>query len=105
MSSAAQQMQGDFAPMRTNPVFPQVDPLPCAQHQASVGERNRQLDRGQRGADVRGHVIRSFVAMPEQGVAIGYQASQETFEISAHVGIGIFLHEQTRRRVAHEKRQ
>ena len=74
-------MQGDFAPMRTNPVLPAVDPLPCAQREASARERNRELDRGQRGTDMRRHVIGSLVAVPEEGIAIGHQASQEAFEI------------------------
>ena len=98
-------MQGDFAPVRTNPVLPEVDPLPSAQREAAAGERNRQLDRGQRGADMRGHVVGSFVAMPEQRVAIGYEASQEAFEISEHVGIGILLHDQTGGCVADEQRE
>jgi hypothetical protein len=54
---------------------------------------------------MRGHVIGAFVAMPEQRVAIGHQPSQEAFQIAPHVRIGIFLHDQARRRVAHEKRQ
>jgi hypothetical protein len=86
-------------------MLPKIDPLPCAQRQASVGERNRELDRRQRGADVGGHVIGPFVAMTEEGVAIRYKSSEEAFEVSAHVRIGILLHDQARRRVPDEERE
>ena len=97
-------MQCDFTFMRTQPVLPQIDALPRAQREAGAGERNRELDGGQRGANVSRHVIGTFVAMTEEHIAIGHEAGEETLEVAAHVGIGIFLNDEARRGVANEER-
>jgi len=54
---------------------------------------------------VRRHVVRPFVAVAQQRVAIRDEPREEALEVPAHVGIRVLLHQQACRRVADEERQ
>ena len=54
---------------------------------------------------MRGHVVVAFVAMSKQRIAVWHQPLEETVEVPADLRVGVLLHEQARRRMAHEKRQ
>jgi hypothetical protein len=103
--SATQQMQRHFAAMRARAVFPEIDALPRAEREAATGQRNRQLHGGQRRSDMRGHIVRPFIAMPVQRIAIDDQPREESIEIAANIGVGVLLNHQARGRVANEQRQ
>src|SRR5436190_24271016 len=88
-------MRRHLAPMRLEPMLEQIDALPRTEREATVDKRNRKLHGGQCSADVRWHVVRPLVAMAEELVAIDNEPGEETFEVSAHVRIGILLHDET----------
>jgi len=86
-------------------VFPQVKPLPGAQGQAAASDGDREVDGGQRGAHVRGHVVVALGGVDEKPVAIRHQTGEECLEIAPDVGVGVFLDEERGRRVPKEQRQ
>ena len=90
----SQQMEHKLPPVRRGAVFPNVDALPGAEDQSAVGDGDAQVHGRQRGADVRGHVVITFASVPEKRVAIGCEAGEEAFQVTAHFRIGIFLNEQ-----------
>lgn len=51
---------------------------------------------------MRRHVIRAFVRMTEQWVAIGDEAGQESLEVASDLGVGVFANDQRRAGVLHE---
>ena len=85
-------------------MFPQINPLPRAERQATAAHGNAQIDRGQRRAHVCGHVVVAFAGVREQRIAIRHETLEESLQIGAHVRVGIFLNEQGRRRVPHVER-
>lgn len=86
-------------------MLPQVNALPLAEREATSGDRDRKMDAGQRRANVRGHVVRALVAVPEEWIAVGHETGEEAIQIPARVGICILLHDKARRRMANEQRQ
>ena len=53
-------MQHHFAPMRRVAMLEDIKPLPGAQRRLAVLHRNADRGLGQRGADMRRHVVRPF---------------------------------------------
>src|SRR5215468_8637795 len=104
-ASASQQMQDHLSAMRSKPMLPEIDALPCAEHQAPGFERDRKLHRGEGRPDMGWHVIVALVAMTEERVAVGNQTGQEALEITEHVRIRVLLHDETRGRMSNEERQ
>lgn len=82
-------------------MLPEINALPGAEGQSSVGNRDGEIGRGQGGADMGRHVIRAFASVFEQGIAVGNQAREKTFEIQADLGVGIFLDDQRSGGVLH----
>jgi len=62
--SVADQMQGDFPAVGRAPVLEQIDPLPGAQRQPAIPDRDGELHAGQGRAEMRGHVVGAFVRVP-----------------------------------------
>src|SRR3982751_2543398 len=81
----AEQMQGHLATVRSQPVLPDVDALPGAESQVAADERDRELDRRQGGAHVRRHVVRTFVAMTKERIAVDDKAREEAVEVAHHL--------------------
>ncbi len=75
-------------------MFPEVNALPGAQGQPPAGEGDREVDRGQRGADMRWHVVRAFGRVDKPRIAIGNQAFEKPVQIDPDIRIGIFLDQQ-----------
>jgi len=80
-------------------VFPEVDSLPGSQREAPVRDGDGEVHGGQGGANVRRHVIVSFDRMPEERITVGHETGEESFQITAHVRVGIFLDQQGSRSV------
>jgi hypothetical protein len=75
-------------------MFPDVNALPGAEGHTAAADGNGEVDGGQGGADVSGHVVVAFGGVDEHAVAVGDEAGEESFEVAADVGIGVFLDEQ-----------
>ena len=58
-------------------MFEEIDALPCAQGEGAADEGNRQLDLGERRADMRGHIVRAFVVVPVEPGVFGRDALEE----------------------------
>jgi hypothetical protein len=86
--------------MRVRAVFPQINTLPGSQGQLALADGQREIDAGQRGADVRGHVVIAFGSVDEERIAVGHQPRKKGFEVAAHIGVGIFLDQKRRRSMA-----
>ena len=52
-----------------------------------------EIHGGQSGADVSRHVVLAFGGVNEHGVAIGYEAGEESFEVATDIRVGIFLNQ------------
>ncbi len=59
----------------------------------------------ERGADVRGHVVRAFGGVPVMARVLRHKALEEIVEIGDHVGVGILLNHQRRGGVLEEDGQ
>ena len=81
-----------------------IKPLPGAQRQLALVQRNAQRGLRQRRADMRGHVVRPFGGVAEVRAAVR-QLGEEILQILLHIGIGIFLDQQRGRGVADETGQ
>lgn len=103
--SLAEQVQDDFAPMRPSPVLPEVDALPDTKHQPTTTQRDRQLNRSQRRAHMRWHVVDALVAMPEQNIAVWHEPFKEPVKVTAHVRIRVLLNHKTGRGMTNEDGQ
>lgn len=97
-------MRRHRSPVRSAAVFEQIDALPNPQNRASVRDRDRQARRGDRGAEVGGHVVGAFVIMLI-AARLGREPREPALEIAARGGGGIFLDQQRTRRVPHEQRE
>ena len=72
-------------------VFAQVDALPGADVQASIGDGDRQAVSEQAAFQVRGHVVATFIRMAVVRFILRHQAIKETLEILPHRGVGILI--------------
>src|SRR6187551_2044028 len=77
MASFADEVQCDLAPVRLEPMLPDVDTLPGPERQTALGDRDRQLHGGERRAHVRRHVVESLVAMAKDRIAVRDEAGEE----------------------------
>jgi hypothetical protein len=80
-------------------MFPQINSLPRSEREPSGAQRNTQIHRRQRGADVRGHVVIAFRRVDEQRIAVRHEPFEKCLKIAPHVRVGIFLDEQRSGRV------
>src|ERR1700681_1337701 len=88
-SRLSSERHDDLAPHRCRAVLPQIDALPRAQAQLAVANRHRQLVADDQATHVRGHVVGTFRVVPEHRVAVRRDALSESFQVAAHLGIGI----------------
>ena len=89
-------MQHDFASMRTNSVFDEINALPGSERRLATDNRNRQMSVSQRSTNVRRHVVGAFSAVLEQRIAVGHQASEKPLQIMHDIRVGIFLNQEAR---------
>jgi hypothetical protein len=85
-------------------MFPEVNTLPRAQRETSGLQRNAEVHRRQRCADVRGHIVITFRSVNEKRVAITDEPREKTLEVAPHIRIGIFLDQQRSGRVPQMQR-
>jgi hypothetical protein len=91
--------------MRSRAVFPQVNSLPGAEREPAGVQRQGKVHGGQRGADVRGHVVSALGGMAEQRVAVRHEPRKKCVEVEPHIRIGVFLNQQRGGGVAQMQRQ
>ena len=84
-------MQGHTARMGPRAVFPQINSLPGSQRELAGVNREGEVHRRQRGADVGGHVVVAFGGVGEQRVAVAHEPCKKGGEVAAHVRVGVFL--------------
>jgi hypothetical protein len=90
----ADELHGDAPGMRRAAMFPNVNALPGAQREAPIVERDAEIHRGQRGANVRGHIVIAFGGVNEEWVAVLHQAGEISLEVATDVGVGVLLDQQ-----------
>jgi hypothetical protein len=95
----------DLARVAAPAVLPQGDALPGAQGEPAVDDGDRELRRRERAAHMGRHVVHAFLAVQEERVAVAHQPGEEALEVVAHLRVGVLLHQQAGRGVAHEERQ
>ena len=66
----------DLAGVGVGAVFPEVDALPGAEHHRATGDGDAEADTGQRGADVRGHVVVALIIVFINRVGVGGEARE-----------------------------
>src|SRR5579875_1068176 len=91
--------------MRMGAVLEQKDPLPGAELQPPLGERDHQLGRQQRALDMRRPVVRPLVVLAIETRLLGKQAAQKGIESVAYLGRGVLLDQQRGRSVRQIDRQ
>lgn len=80
-------------------MFPQINSLPGAERHAAIGDGDAEIHSRERGADMRGHVVRTFAGVLEQGITVRHKAGKKAIQIGAHIRIRVLLDEQGGRRV------
>src|SRR4051812_32446880 len=90
--------------MRSSAMLGYIYALPGAKSERAVEHGNMQGYCSKHGLDMRRHVIGPFDVVDPAGIGRG-DAVQRAHKISAHVGIRVFLDNEGRRRMAHEKEQ
>src|SRR2546425_318540 len=75
---------------------PRGKSLATSQRQGATGDRNGDVHRRQRRANVRWHVIVSFGRVMEQGVSVRRQTREETLQVPAHFRVSVLLNQQRR---------
>ena len=53
-------MQHDLAAMRSAAMFDQKDALPCSERRRAADDGNGEMRLGERRANMRGHIVRTF---------------------------------------------
>ena len=89
--------------MGISAVLEQVDPLPGTESQATIDHRNGHRRLGDRGANVRRHVVRSLVGMTVAPIAVGCDPGEPVVEVGEHIWIGVLLDHQRGRSVLEEE--
>ena len=92
--SFADQVRGDLPAVRRSPMLEKVDPLPGPKRQAPIDHRNCELDAGESGADMRWHVVRTFLLVPVAPGFLGGQPIKESLEIGADLARRILLNDE-----------
>ena len=75
-------------------VFPEVHTLPSAKGNSALRDGYGEVYGGEGGPHVCGHVVGALIIMLKHWVAVGADARHETFQITPHAGVGIFLYDQ-----------
>ena len=84
-------------------VLAQVDALPGAERQAPVADRQRQRRAEQRGLDVRRHVVGALERVRPERRVLGHRVVEPRLEVAPHVGRGVLVERQRRRRVLEQQ--
>src|ERR1035441_9593352 len=92
--SLADEMGGDGARVGRAAVLPEIDPLPSAQCQPALTDRNGKVDRRKRGAHVCWHVVVALNGVREERIAIRHKPGEELLQITPHVRVGVLLNQQ-----------
>jgi len=83
-------------------MFPQVHALPCAQVATPIAHREIQVGVRDNAANMRWHIVRSFLRMRMGRIAIRGNARHEGLEVSHNGRIGVLTEHQRRTRVSNE---
>ncbi len=86
-------------------MLPKIDALPGAQSEPAGVDGDREIHGGQSAAHVGGHIIVAFDRVHKKRVAVRHEPGEESVEVAADIGVGIFLDEERGRSVANVKRQ
>jgi hypothetical protein len=76
----ADEMQRDAAGVTAQAMLPQINSLPRSKREPAIVNRNTQVHRCERGADVRGHVIAAFRRVDEKRVAVRHKPFEKRFQ-------------------------
>jgi hypothetical protein len=101
----ADEMRNDATPVWMRAVLPKIKALPRAKHQRSLCKWNRDVDRRERGPNVRRHVIFTFGRMLENAIAVWHETREEALEIAPHFRVGVLLDDERSRGVLHVQRR
>ena len=83
-------------------MFPQVHALPCAQVAAPIAYREIQVGMRDNAANMRWHIVRSFLCMCVRRIAVGGDARHEGLKIRHNGRICILTEHQRSTRVPNE---
>jgi len=75
----------------------EINPLPCTQIQAVIGNGDGQFCSNQGTLYVSRHIICSFINMRIEGVIFRHQMVHKGLEVIAHRSVGILIQSQTGR--------
>ena len=83
-------------------MFPQVHALPCAQVATPIAYREIQVGVSDNAANMRRHIVGSFLRMRVRRIAVRGDTRHEGLEVSHNGRIGILTEHQRRTRVSNE---
>lgn len=98
--SLALKTEHDAALMAAGTVLPEEDALPGAKAEAAVGKRDHLGGAGKRHLDVAWHIVGAFVGVGKVGIVFRHQTVDETLEVAARGGVGVFHNDEAAARVA-----
>ena len=88
--------------MRSMTMFPKIDALPGTQRQAPVRDGYRQRGLGQYAANVRGHIVGTFLGVPVERIPVRDASDHVGLEIGKNGRICILADNQGRTGVVDE---
>src|SRR5688572_28311314 len=95
-------MQDELAAVRRGAMLEDVHRLPGPERELAVDDRDRELRRGERGADVGGHVVGPLGGVAIEALVLGHELPEERVEVAEHVRVGVLLHDERGRGVPNE---
>src|SRR5262245_20674498 len=80
-------------------MLPTIYALPGAKREPATSKWDDQIHGGQSGADVRRHIVLTFLDVLKERLAIRHKPRKEAFEVAPHFRVGVLLNEQRSRGV------
>jgi hypothetical protein len=86
-------VEDDLAAVGVDAVLEEVDALPGAEDQAAVEDGDGELDLGEGGFEVGGHVVEAFVVV-NVGTVVGGDVVEVGEDVALYGGVGVLLDEE-----------
>ena len=83
----------------------EVDALPCAEVQLSMGDGDGEAHPEERAFGMRRHVVQSFHGVVVIRFVLLHETVHNLAEVGTHIGIGILVNGESARSVLYEKVQ
>ena len=71
--------------------FAEVDALPCAEIETTIGDGDRQAHPEERALGMSGHIVGTLHRVVIVGLVLPYEAVHNLVEVAPHIRVGILV--------------